>query len=249
MLPFQIAELARAANRQANDIVRGLREGWMEREIVTSMQIGRPFQERQKLYREGIARIAARVKAAFLSLDRQGGRPADPADLGRARVGGGARVPRRDPHRLIAGARGPAARAGAVTSGRLAMTPAEVAKVLAKVQAFDRRTVVRGRHRGVARDPLQSRLIEALEAVTRHYATSADWLMPVHLVRLADEVCDDRRRMALQERAARALVAEQQAHPATHDRSVEVQQLIRELRGPVAGGQPGRVCATAQALA
>ena len=68
---FQIGQITLEANRRANDIIRSLQEGWMERQIVSSVTIGRPMQERHQLHREGVARIEARVNAAYLALDQQ----------------------------------------------------------------------------------------------------------------------------------------------------------------------------------
>lgn len=68
---FLIAEAARAANRQANDIVRALRPDWVEREIISYRPLGVPRDEHHKLTQEGQARIAATVRAAKLTLDQQ----------------------------------------------------------------------------------------------------------------------------------------------------------------------------------
>lgn len=75
------------------------------------------------------------------------------------------------------------------------MTPADVARVLAKAAAFDQRTVgeadVMAWHEILAGYDLG----DALAAVTRHYRESTDRIMPAQLRRLATLVRDERRRV------------------------------------------------------
>lgn len=74
------------------------------------------------------------------------------------------------------------------------MTPAEVARVLAKAAAFDQRTVgeadVMAWHEIVGR----FELVDALEAVRVHYSNSTERIMPAHVLRLAPAARDERHR-------------------------------------------------------
>ena len=108
------------------------------------------------------------------------------------------------------------------------MTPAEVARMLAAVQAFDRRTVGEADVGAWSLVLGDVELDDALLAVTRHYAESTEWLMPAHLRALVADIRRERRRAINQERAARALEAER-ARPTT-DRSAELEALLTELR-------------------
>jgi hypothetical protein len=104
----------------------------------------------------------------------------------------------------------------------------ETAMVLAKCQAFDRRTV------GVtdveawweALHDLE--VYDALDAVTRHYRDRREWIMPSDVRHLAADI-DRERRRAVRE----ATEAEQRAidaRPATTtDRSREVRDAVRAI--------------------
>lgn len=72
---FLIKEAAREANRQANDILRGLNFEQMDAsrdfEIVAARDIRQPKAERNVLRTNGSKRINAQVRNAQLQLDRQ----------------------------------------------------------------------------------------------------------------------------------------------------------------------------------
>lgn len=70
---------------------------------------------------------------------------------------------------------------------------------------------------------------DATEAVRRHFATSTDYLMPAHIVRLADEVRRERKR-AIREADERRLALEAAPAVLPSERSAEVQALIADLR-------------------
>lgn len=71
--------------------------------------------------------------------------------------------------------------------------------------------------------------VDCTEAVRRHFATCPDYLMPVHVVRGADEVRRERiRAVRLEAEQRQALTAAPAV--ATEDRSEEVVALIAELR-------------------
>lgn len=75
------------------------------------------------------------------------------------------------------------------------MTPAEVARVLAKASAYDQRTIgeadVAAWHEILGRYDFQ----DALGAVARHYTETHERLMPAHLLRHIKAIRDDRRRL------------------------------------------------------
>lgn len=73
------------------------------------------------------------------------------------------------------------------------MTPAETAALLAKVQAFDKRTVGRADVAAWHEVLATTELADALEAVTRHYRESADFLMPAHVRQLVKVIRSERR--------------------------------------------------------
>lgn len=73
------------------------------------------------------------------------------------------------------------------------MTPAEVAKLLAKCAAYDQRTV--GEADVMAWHEILERVEfdHALEAVKRHYSTQRDRAMPADILRISRVVRDERR--------------------------------------------------------
>jgi hypothetical protein len=74
-------------------------------------------------------------------------------------------------------------------------------------------------------------------AVTRHFATSTDYLMPAHIVWGAEAVDHERRQATRTEREAAAMV-ELEADPTRYDRLPETRALLRELRDRLPS--PGR---------
>lgn len=70
-----IDEAVREANRKANDVLRGLDidaiDSSKEYTIVLNRGISKPATERNLLVRNGMKRIDAQVKAAYLQLDQQ----------------------------------------------------------------------------------------------------------------------------------------------------------------------------------
>lgn len=119
------------------------------------------------------------------------------------------------------------------------MTPAEVARVLTKAAAYDRRTV--GEAEALAWHQIVGDLdyADALEAVSRHYAETDRWLMPVHLrdharrVRLerveAAPVCQTCGQSTVGRYHLRHC-AGQTAIGAAQDRKADVEQLLAEVR-------------------
>lgn len=117
------------------------------------------------------------------------------------------------------------------------MNVKEAALVLAKCQAYDRRTV------GVADVKAWWEVLhdvdvtDALDAVTRHYRDRREWIMPSDVRHLAAEIDRERRRAIREARDAeqRALDA---TPPATTDRSREVRDAVRAVLPP---GDPDKL--------
>jgi hypothetical protein len=72
---FLIDEAAKEANRKANDVLRGLDVDGYDRTreypIVQTRPITKPTGDRHSLRQQGLGRIEATVRAAYLKLDRQ----------------------------------------------------------------------------------------------------------------------------------------------------------------------------------
>lgn len=110
------------------------------------------------------------------------------------------------------------------------MTPGDAARVLAKAAAFDQRTVGDADIAAWAEALDDIDLGDALAAVTRHYSTSTDRLMPVHVIRIAADLVRARRRAERESREAAAAVAAIEASANTRDRSADVEALIAQVR-------------------
>ena len=74
-------------------------------------------------------------------------------------------------------------------------------------------------------------------ALVSHFATSTDYLMPVHVRTGALEVDRDRRRRDREQREAAEQLAIE-ADPTRYDRSDEVRALLAELRDSLPDGDP-----------
>ncbi len=83
------------------------------------------------------------------------------------------------------------------------MTPAEVARVLAKASAYDQRTI--GETDVAAWHEILGRYdyADALSAVARHYAETRERLMPADLIKQIKAVREERRRLEQQARPER----------------------------------------------
>jgi len=77
------------------------------------------------------------------------------------------------------------------------------------------------------------------EAVRRHFASTTEYLMPAHIVRLVGEIDRERRRAARE--AAEAAQARALAATPRRDRSPEVAALIRQLRATLRPTDPSVV--------
>lgn len=68
------------------------------------------------------------------------------------------------------------------------MTPAEAALILTQAAAFDRRTISDLDAKAWAAALQDINYHDASQAVTQHYATTTDWLMPAHIRRLVKTI-------------------------------------------------------------
>jgi len=107
------------------------------------------------------------------------------------------------------------------------MELAEVALVLTKAAAYDRRTVGEADARAWHEVLGDVELVDALAAVARHYRDSTDWLMPAHLRRLAAQCRDARRRI---EGAKPEVLALPSRYEDDEDRAVRVKRGMAGLR-------------------
>jgi hypothetical protein len=85
------------------------------------------------------------------------------------------------------------------------VTPAEVATVLAKCAAYDRRTVGRADVAAWHEILAPVELVDALPAVTAHYRQTSDWAMPADILDEAQAARRARRRRHGQRTEALAL--------------------------------------------
>jgi hypothetical protein len=120
------------------------------------------------------------------------------------------------------------------------MSPEQVARVLAAAAARDNRTVGTADIRAWAEDIGDLDPEDALAAVSRHYRTSTDRLMPVHVRRLVIEIAEERRRAELRAQVDRA-AAELGPEPQRRLRSPEVHRLIAQLRQSLPAADPAKV--------
>lgn len=107
------------------------------------------------------------------------------------------------------------------------MELAEVALVLTKAAAYDRRTVGEADARAWHEVLGDVELVDALAAVARHYRDSTDWLMPAHLRRLAAQCRDQRQRI---EGARAEVLALPSRYEDDDDRAVRVKRGMAGLR-------------------
>lgn len=116
------------------------------------------------------------------------------------------------------------------------MNPADVPRLLAMAAARDNRKRNDAMALAWFQDLGDLAFDIALEAMNRHYRTSADYLMPVHIRQHAADINRERRKAAREHREAIAAERERlaiEAAPRT-DRSRELAVMIRETVAKVA---------------
>lgn len=118
------------------------------------------------------------------------------------------------------------------------MNPIDIANVLAKAAAFDQRTVGQADILAWHEALHDLDAADALAAVTRHYATSEQRIMPVHVRRIATDLARERHRIAREEQERRELEAEAAAAVTVRDRSAEVADMLATLRDRLGPSDP-----------
>lgn len=114
----------------------------------------------------------------------------------------------------------------------------ETGAVLAKAAGFDNRSVgpanVLAWHEVIG----DLRVDDCLRAITLHHRSSTEYLMPVHVRRLAEDVRRDRQQLELEhERRLELESYAATAGPLT-DRSEEIQDFVHQVRDALPEGSP-----------
>lgn len=112
----------------------------------------------------------------------------------------------------------------------------ETGVLLVKAAGYDNRTIGHGNvlawHEALA----DLRLDDCLRAVALHHRSSTEYLMPVHVRRLAQDVRHDRQERELEAQRQLELAAyAEQAGPLT-DRSQDIQDFVHEVRDTLPEG-------------
>lgn len=110
------------------------------------------------------------------------------------------------------------------------MTPDEAATVLATAAAFDNRTPSKIAPAAWAEALADIDVKDAQVAVSRHYSTSDDYLKPVHIRRIVEDIVRERRREIRERKEQLALNAERATYALGRDRSADIAALIAEVR-------------------
>lgn len=118
------------------------------------------------------------------------------------------------------------------------MNATDIANVLAKAAAFDQRTVGQADILAWHEALHDLDAADALTAVTRHYASSEQRLMPVHVRRHATDLARERHRVAREEAERLALEATAADAVTVRDRSADVADLLATLRDRLGPSDP-----------
>lgn len=121
------------------------------------------------------------------------------------------------------------------------MTPADIARVLAKAAAFDSRTVGEADILAWFEALGDLDVDDALAAVTRHYRESTDWLKPAHVRRIVGEIARERRRAVRERAELEAQQREAIERGPARDRSADVAALLAQVRTELPPGDPNRL--------
>ncbi|MCZ7376525.1 hypothetical protein [Micromonospora sp. WMMC250] len=118
------------------------------------------------------------------------------------------------------------------------MNATDIANVLAKAAAFDQRTVGQADILAWHEALHDLDAADALAAVTRHYASSEQRLMPVHVRRIASDLARERHRVAREEAERLALEATAADAVTVRDRSADVADMLATLRDRLGPSDP-----------
>lgn len=109
------------------------------------------------------------------------------------------------------------------------MTPADVAKVLTKCAAYDRRTIGQADVAAWHEILDTTELVDGLDAVRRHYRATREWAMPADILTHARVAKTER--LQRERRANPDLLAiESKFDPAAHDKAAPAFERTAELR-------------------
>jgi hypothetical protein len=112
----------------------------------------------------------------------------------------------------------------------------ETGALLAKAAGYDNRTIGQGNVLAWHEALNDLRLDDCLQAVTLHHRSSSEYLMPVHIRRLAAEVRRERQERELEtERRLELEAYAADAGPLT-DRSQEIQEFVHHVRDALPEG-------------
>lgn len=118
------------------------------------------------------------------------------------------------------------------------MTPGDAVRVLTKAAAFDSRTIGQADAAAWYEAIGELDVADALAAVTRHYATSTDRLMPAHVRRIAADLARERHRAEREAREVATARRDAIERGPARDRSDDVAALIAQLRHILPPGDP-----------
>lgn len=114
----------------------------------------------------------------------------------------------------------------------------EIGAVLAKAAGYDNRTIGQGNmlawHEAIG----DLRLDDCLQAIALHHRSSTEYLMPVHVRRLAQDVRHERQERELEAQQRLELDAYAINAGPLVDRSEDIQQFVNQVRDDLPEGHP-----------
>lgn len=106
----------------------------------------------------------------------------------------------------------------------------ETGALLAKAAGYDNRTIGQGNVLAWHEALSDLRIDDCLQAIALHHRSSAEYLMPVHVRRLAQEVRRERQERELEAERRQELTAYAETAGPLTDRSQEIQDFVRDVR-------------------
>lgn len=116
------------------------------------------------------------------------------------------------------------------------MTPGDAARVLTKAAAFDQRTIGESDVLAWHEALVDLDGADALAAVSRHYGTSEQRIMPSHVRRLAAEIARERHRVEREAEEQFALEQYRAQAGPLRDRSDDIRDLVSQVRTELPAG-------------
>lgn len=118
------------------------------------------------------------------------------------------------------------------------MNKSQVAAILGLIAARDNRTIGEVDVRAWHEDIGDLEFDDARRAISLHFQESTDYLMPVHVRRIAKQLARERHRVEREERERKAIEAETAARGPIRDRSPEVADLLARLAEKLGPSDP-----------